>query len=98
MTPTLAADDSDNTTPPSSSSWLQENRPWLVVAAGLGVVLLTGVRAAWFFTIDDAYLTFRYTANLAAGHGPVWNVGEDPVEGFTNFLWMVCTSRSPGSA
>lgn len=32
---------------------------------------------------------FRYSDNLAAGDGPVWNVGEDPVEGFTNFLWMV---------
>ncbi|GAB3455322.1 hypothetical protein GCM10027436_57670 [Actinophytocola sediminis] len=47
------------------------------------------MRAAWFFTIDDAYITFRYSLNLANGDGAVWNVGEDPVEGFTNFLWMV---------
>lgn len=64
-------------------------RTWLWITAGLGVVFLLGVRVAWFFTIDDAYITFRYSLNLAGGDGPVWNVGEDPVEGFTNFLWMV---------
>ena len=55
----------------------------------VGCRFRVGVRAAWFFTIDDAYITFRYSANLAGGHGPVWNPGEDPVEGFTNFLWML---------
>jgi hypothetical protein len=67
----------------------RSRRGWLYVAAGLGMLFLIGVRAAWFFTIDDAFITFRYSANLANGHGPVWNVGEDPVEGFTNFLWML---------
>jgi hypothetical protein len=61
----------------------------LPIALGLGVLFLTGVWSAWFFTIDDAFITFRYSANLAAGHGPVWNPGENPVEGFTNFLWML---------
>jgi hypothetical protein len=64
-------------------------RTWLFAALGLGVLFVLGTRAAWFFTIDDAYITFRYSDNFAAGHGPVWNVGEDPVEGFTNFLWML---------
>ncbi|MBB4912642.1 hypothetical protein [Actinophytocola algeriensis] len=64
-------------------------RTWVFAALGLGVLFLLGTRAAWFFTIDDAYITFRYSDNFAAGHGPVWNVGEDPVEGFTNFLWML---------
>jgi hypothetical protein len=68
---------------------VKTRRTWLFVALGLGVLFLLGTRAAWFFTIDDAYITFRYSDNLAAGDGPVWNVGEDPVEGFTNFLWMV---------
>jgi hypothetical protein len=40
------------------------------------------------FTIDDAYISFRYAANLAAGHGLVYNIGE-PIEGYTNFLWTV---------
>jgi len=40
------------------------------------------------FRIDDAYITYRYARNLAAGVGPVWNPGER-VEGYTSFLWMV---------
>lgn len=36
---------------------------------------------------DDAYITLRYSRNLAAGIGPVWNPGER-VEGYTSFLWM----------
>src|SRR5262245_15502 len=74
--------------PAEESTEPRTRRTWLYVVLGLGAVFLLGVRAAWFFTIDDAYITFRYSANLARGHGPVWNVGEDPVEGFTNFLWM----------
>lgn len=48
---------------------------------------------------EDAYITYRYARNLAEGHGIVWNVGEDPVEGGTEFLWTVLlagTSRLTG--
>jgi arabinofuranosyltransferase len=38
--------------------------------------------------VDDAFISFRYAQNLAAGHGPVFNPGER-VEGYTNFLWVV---------
>jgi arabinofuranosyltransferase len=31
----------------------------------------------------------RYARNLAAGHGIVWNVGEPPVDGATDFLFMM---------
>jgi arabinofuranosyltransferase len=41
------------------------------------------------FTIDDAYITFRYSKNLAAGFGPTYNPGMPPVEGYTTFLWML---------
>lgn len=37
---------------------------------------------------DDAYIAFRYSDNWAAGHGLRWNPGEQPVEGFTSFLWV----------
>lgn len=43
----------------------------------------------WRFTVDDAYISFRYAKHLAEGYGLVWNVGELPVEGYTNFLWVV---------
>ncbi|MFD6069078.1 hypothetical protein [Amycolatopsis lurida] len=67
----------------------ESRRGPLTVLAGTGALFLVGCWAAWFFTIDDAFITFRYSANMANGHGPVWNVGEDPIEGFTNFLWML---------
>ena len=39
-------------------------------------------------TQDDAFISFRYAANLIGGDGLVYNAGE-PVEGYTNFLWTV---------
>jgi arabinofuranosyltransferase len=41
------------------------------------------------FVTDDAAITLRYSAHLAAGHGVTWNVGEDPVEGYTNFVHVL---------
>lgn len=43
---------------------------------------------------DDAFILFRYAKNFAEGHGLVWNVGENPVEGYTNFLWTVMLGAS----
>lgn len=37
---------------------------------------------------EDAFISFRYAANLLDGHGLVYNPGER-VEGYTNFLWTV---------
>jgi hypothetical protein len=39
--------------------------------------------------VDDAGITFAYARNLAAGHGLVSQPGLPPVEGFSNFLWML---------
>jgi hypothetical protein len=38
---------------------------------------------------EDAAILLRYSANLASGHGIVWNVGSLPVDGATDFLSMV---------
>lgn len=43
----------------------------------------------YFTLFDDAMISMRYGANLAGGHGLVWNPGEAPVEGYTNFLWTL---------
>jgi hypothetical protein len=40
------------------------------------------------FTVDDAFISFRYARNLAKGWGLVYNEGER-IEGYTNFLWTV---------
>ncbi|RMH38035.1 MAG: hypothetical protein D6689_20400 [Deltaproteobacteria bacterium] len=41
------------------------------------------------FITDDAYISFVYARNLAEHGQPVFNLGLDPVEGYTNFLWVV---------
>ena len=40
------------------------------------------------FTVDDAYISYRYAENFAKGDGLVFNKGEY-VEGYTNFLWVI---------
>jgi len=44
-------------------------------------------RRFWFIQ-DDAYISYRYVANLLNGHGLVYNIGER-IEGFTNFGWVI---------
>lgn len=59
-----------------------------------GVVLLVLAVAASLHALhfshlaDDAYISFRFAANLAEGHGLVFNPGEY-VMGYSNFLWVV---------
>jgi len=43
----------------------------------------------WFTLVDDAMISMRYARNLAQGHGLVWNVGQPPIEGFTNLGWTL---------
>jgi arabinofuranosyltransferase len=41
--------------------------------------------------IDDAYIYFVYADNVSSGHGLVYNIGSERVEGFSSALWMaVC--------
>jgi hypothetical protein len=43
-----------------------------------------------FFTLrDDAMISMRYAKHLANGFGFVWNIGEAPVQGFTNLGWAL---------
>src|SRR5437762_4452372 len=48
---------------------------------------------AWFawmavYQVDDAFIVYRYAANVARGEGFVFNPGER-VEGVTCFLWAL---------
>jgi arabinofuranosyltransferase len=55
----------------------------------LSVLILTLLLAVYNrFIQDDAFISFRYAKNLAAGNGLVFNIGER-VEGYTNFLWTL---------
>lgn len=43
----------------------------------------------YFTLIDDAMISMRYAKHLAQGYGFVWNIGEPPVQGFTNLGWTL---------
>lgn len=58
-----------------------------LLALALSVLIYAALLSrVWDFVIDDAYISLRYAQNWANGHGPRFNVGEPPVEGYTNFL------------
>lgn len=70
--------------PRAARGWLRHGG-WLAALA----MLALAVRLAfpfWFF--DDAYITFRYAANMADGRGLVYNEGER-VLGTTTPLWAL---------
>jgi hypothetical protein len=39
--------------------------------------------------VDDAYISWRFAQHLADGYGLVWNIGGEPVEGYTSMLWVL---------
>ena len=59
---------------------------WLLVA----VPALLAVLGAWAYrwVDEDAFINFRILHNVAAGHGPVYNVGER-VEADSDPLWVL---------
>ena len=46
----------------------------------------------YFSLFDDAMISMRYAKNLAHGYGLVWNPGGEPVQGYTNPLWVLYMS------
>ena len=41
---------------------------------------------------EDAAMLMRYSQHLAGGHGIVWNIGGQPVDGATDFLFMAASA------
>jgi arabinofuranosyltransferase len=64
---------------------------WIFAGLALAGAVSLAVAAAqiWPFTVDDSFITFRYSRNLAAGIGPAFNAVGQRAEGYTSFLWMV---------
>jgi hypothetical protein len=60
----------------------------LVLAGCLALFVVLAVQMAPFIP-DDSYISFRYADHLAGGHGLRFNIDESPVEGYSNFLWIV---------
>src|SRR5262245_49530999 len=61
-----------------------------IVQVALAVICAAFVaHAIWLACVaEDSYITYRFARNVAEWYGFVWNVGQPPVEGFTNFLWL----------
>jgi arabinofuranosyltransferase len=59
------------------------------VAATLGasLALLAHMAPTWASTVDDAWISARYAANLAHSGTPTFSIGQPAVEGFTNAAW-----------
>lgn len=70
----------------------------LIDIAVLAVLFLSSLYFAYKYIdfsalpFDDAAMLMRYAKHLAAGQGIVWNMGEPPVDGATDFLFMVLIS------
>ncbi|MCB9678348.1 MAG: hypothetical protein H6737_24815 [Alphaproteobacteria bacterium] len=61
-------------------------------AVGSFLAIAVYLWRAWpslWTTVDDAWISARYAANAAAGHGLVYNAGEPPIEGYTNLAWTL---------
>lgn len=69
----------------------REPRPGPLLAALVGLALLAILAPCADNLVDDAYITFRYGRNLAAGHGAVMNPGEW-VEGSSSPLWVLVSA------
>ncbi len=67
--------------------------PYLVLVAAIAIFLY--LCSQYDLTQDDAYISFRYAANLLNGDGLVYNAGER-VEGYTNFLWVMLLALFKG--
>jgi hypothetical protein len=66
----------------------QGDPTWLLVALA-GLVFLLHSYLFRDYLLDDAGISFVYARNLAAGHGLVSQPGVLPVEGYSNFLWVL---------
>lgn len=66
---------------------------YIFVGLAIGIFVVLCLR--YTLTQDDAYISFRYAANLLDGNGLVYNIGER-VEGFTNFLWVIILALLKG--
>ena len=57
----------------------------------LALIVLAVLVARTNFLIDDAFISFRYARNWAESGVPAYNLGmgPDPVEGYSNFLWVL---------
>ena len=69
--------------------WKQAD--WLILFTLLFFTLCIAVKLIHWHGLpaEDSLMLLRYASHLAAGQGITWNVGEHPVEGATDFLFLI---------
>ncbi|HEX2917383.1 MAG TPA: hypothetical protein VHN81_02630 [Edaphobacter sp.] len=68
--------------------WQPADRRNLVLLF-LATALLSAIQIHWHQPpAEDALMLLRYATHFAHGQGITWNIGDKPVEGATDFLWM----------
>lgn len=67
------------------------NKKWLYLLfiTVFFYLLILQIIAIWPFTIDDMYISLRYAKHWATGQGLLWNIGQPPVEGYSNFSFVI---------
>ncbi len=66
------------------------NKPFCFALSA--AIFLIFIFVFWDYSIDDAFITFRYAENFADGFGLSFNPNEKAVEGYSNFLWLLIMS------
>lgn len=74
-------------------AWKSQKKYTLAVLALSAGIFVSLSFLFYKFVVDDVYISLRYARNFADGHGLVFNTdGSAPVEGYTNFLWVLMES------
>lgn len=74
---------------PARTTWRGRAITDVVVLAGALALFALLALQMMPFVPDDSFISYRYAANLAGGHGLRFNPTDSPVEGYSNFLWIV---------
>ncbi|MBD3298329.1 MAG: hypothetical protein GF341_06715 [candidate division Zixibacteria bacterium] len=75
--------------PHSETATSISSRQQLIVIALVLVLFVVQVAILYPFGIDDVGISYRYALHLAEGEGLTWNPGGEPVEGYSNLLWVL---------
>jgi arabinofuranosyltransferase len=76
---------------PAARIWLWDVLAVLVLIAIVSACAVHVLRVARY-PEEDAAMLLRYAQHLSQGHGIVWNLGEKPIDGATDFLYLLAVA------
>lgn len=69
---------------------MSKNKALIILLLGVFLYLFVlQLAAIWAFTIDDMYISLRYAKNWVTSGNLLWNTQAEPVEGYSNFSFVV---------